>query len=322
MVSPFSLPMALYHWACKAGGLPCAPYADLSRARHARAWGLADAAMATRLQRIGTRHGRPRQYPLARSSRSQRAAHNSPRRAPLTIASQTSIPQSGSLHASLTIRAACSADGGLASGRGGAGAAARDPGLTPIQRQRTARLSAAHRMAVDVPHGGHDSGRRIYRTYRCSPCVSSFRTYPARVGGSRSTTSSQRSNSWFTVARVRGLRRLARPGSSPRGSGASWKPGRCRRTPSPEASRWAASRSRRGYACAPRTWQPRQSGQTVLLHAGSRRRDSNPEPTHYKCGALPVAPRRRTSTGRAVRIVRRTRRTAMHAANSARNADE
>src|SRR5437588_1842854 len=28
----------------------------------------------------------------------------------------------------------------------------------------------------------------------------------------------------------------------------------------------------------------------------SRRRDSNPQPTHYKCGALPVAPRRRTST--------------------------
>src|SRR5947208_16390705 len=37
-------------------------------------------------------------------------------------------------------------------------------------------------------------------------------------------------------------------------------------------------------------------GRACDLGGRSRRGDSNPQPTHYKCGALPVAPRRRTST--------------------------
>src|SRR5438477_122635 len=37
-------------------------------------------------------------------------------------------------------------------------------------------------------------------------------------------------------------------------------------------------------------------GRACDLGGWSRRGDSNPQPTHYKCGALPVAPRRRTST--------------------------
>jgi hypothetical protein len=68
-------------------------------------------------------------------------AHSSPRRAPLTIVSQTSIPQSGSArNASAIKRAASSGVGGCGSGDGTGGGSAWSIGLTLTHRQRTARL--------------------------------------------------------------------------------------------------------------------------------------------------------------------------------------
>jgi hypothetical protein len=74
-------------------------------------------------------------------------AHSSPRRAPVTIATPTNEPQSGSRsNAASTRRAAFSADGGRGSGYGKAGGPACIAGLTAIQRHRTARLSAPLRI--------------------------------------------------------------------------------------------------------------------------------------------------------------------------------
>ena len=71
----------------------------------------------------------------------QRNAHSSPRRAPLTIVSQTNIPQSGSTRNDSAIkRAASSGVGGCGSGDGTGGGSAWSIGLTPTHRQRTARL--------------------------------------------------------------------------------------------------------------------------------------------------------------------------------------
>ena len=77
--------------------------------------------------------------PSASETADQRSAHSSPRRAPVVIATHTSVPQSGSRHAAFTIRAACSGVGGAGSaGRRGGSACAS--GLTETQRHRTARL--------------------------------------------------------------------------------------------------------------------------------------------------------------------------------------
>ena len=58
--------------------------------------------------RSGRRSGRcwrgSSSTPAAKSTRSQRSAHSSPRRAPVVIASQTNMPQSGSCHASPAMR--------------------------------------------------------------------------------------------------------------------------------------------------------------------------------------------------------------------------
>ena len=79
---------------------------------------------------------------VEKSMRSQRRAHSSPRRAPVVMASQANMPQSGSFHADPTIWAACVGDGGCESGGGCGGASAWRTGFVPIQRQRTARVKA------------------------------------------------------------------------------------------------------------------------------------------------------------------------------------
>lgn len=66
----------------------------------------------------------------------------SPRRTPVVIAVQIKVPQSGSRHASLTMRAACSAVGGCGFGLGAAGGSAWLIGLTVTHCHRSARLYA------------------------------------------------------------------------------------------------------------------------------------------------------------------------------------
>src|SRR6266508_3227766 len=61
-----------------------------------------------------------------------RIPHNSPLRWPVTIVSQTSVPQSGFLNASVTILAACSGEGGFGFDFGLAGGSAPLIGLKPI----------------------------------------------------------------------------------------------------------------------------------------------------------------------------------------------
>ena len=80
-----------------------------------------------------------RQGPAGLEERSRRA-HSSPRRAPVVIANQINVPQSGSFHASFTIRAASTALGGCGFGMGAAGGSAWCSGLTVTHFQRTARL--------------------------------------------------------------------------------------------------------------------------------------------------------------------------------------
>lgn len=85
--------------------------------------------------------------PVVKSKRSQASAHSSPRRAPVTIASQTNMPQSGSFQASAEMRAACSVVGGCGFGGGAAGGFALSMGLTLIHFHRTARSHAPLRIA-------------------------------------------------------------------------------------------------------------------------------------------------------------------------------
>lgn len=81
-----------------------------------------------------------------RSTSSHRNAQSSPRRAPVTIASQTNMPQAGSFQAWAAIRAACSEDGGVGSEWLVGGESASATGFVPSQRQRTARLQASLRI--------------------------------------------------------------------------------------------------------------------------------------------------------------------------------
>jgi hypothetical protein len=71
-----------------------------------------------------------------------RRAQSSPRRAPVVIASHTSMPQSGSVQAVVAIVAAWVGVGGCGSAFGSAGGSAWRTGLLPIQRHRTARVKA------------------------------------------------------------------------------------------------------------------------------------------------------------------------------------
>ncbi len=97
---------------------------------------------------------RPRQGEVRHGSRRSRrrsrcgpsAAHSSPRPMPVTRASQTSIAQSSSRHASSAMRAAWRGAGGWGSGCGAAGGATRSIGLVPSHFQRTARAQAPLRM--------------------------------------------------------------------------------------------------------------------------------------------------------------------------------
>ena len=80
------------------------------------------------------------------------------------MASQTSIPQSGSRHAAAEIRAACSVDGGCGSGAFWFGVRAAAAGLTLIHFHRTALSQALLRIqwicrTVDAAIGLHSCGR-------------------------------------------------------------------------------------------------------------------------------------------------------------------
>jgi len=72
--------------------------------------------------------------------------HSSPLRFPATIVSQINVPQSGSFHASVTIRAASAADGGRGFGLGAGGGSAESKGLTETHFRRTARRKAPLRI--------------------------------------------------------------------------------------------------------------------------------------------------------------------------------
>ena len=69
-----------------------------------------------------------------------RRAQISPRRIPVVIAVQMKVPQSGSRHDALTMRAASAGVGGCGLGLGAGGGSASAIGLTFTQRQRTAFL--------------------------------------------------------------------------------------------------------------------------------------------------------------------------------------
>ncbi|MDN5748153.1 MAG: hypothetical protein L0H64_06550 [Pseudonocardia sp.] len=84
--------------------------------------------------------------PVDRSTSTHRSAHSSPRRTPVTIASHTSVPHSGSAHASVRIRAASSGDGGRGLAFGAGGVSANTIGFDEIQPHRTARFNAPLRM--------------------------------------------------------------------------------------------------------------------------------------------------------------------------------
>src|SRR4051794_8775240 len=89
----------------------------------------------------------------SRSRWRRRSAHNYPRRAPVAIASQTSVPHASSFHASLSSAAASFADGGDGLGAGDAGGCALPVGLMEIQRQRTATFHGTREDPVDLPDG-------------------------------------------------------------------------------------------------------------------------------------------------------------------------
>ena len=115
-----------------------------------------------------------------RSTSDQRSAHSSPRRAPVVIVSQTSVPQSGSSHAASTIRAASSADGGCGSGRRAAGARPAATGFVADPPPAHALLVGAAEDEVDVPD-------RRRRQAACSGAVGSARRTRARAAsGGRS----------------------------------------------------------------------------------------------------------------------------------------
>ena len=78
--------------------------------------------------------------PSSRFTADQRIAQISPRRAPVVIATHSCVPQSGSAHASVRIRAASSGVGGSGFSLGAAGGSAWLIGLTATHRQRTAFL--------------------------------------------------------------------------------------------------------------------------------------------------------------------------------------
>lgn len=77
-----------------------------------------------------------------KSTSRHRMAQSSPRRAPVVIASQTSMPQSGPAHAVVAIAAVWADVGGWGSAFGSAGGSAWRTGLLPTQRHRTARVKA------------------------------------------------------------------------------------------------------------------------------------------------------------------------------------
>jgi hypothetical protein len=81
-----------------------------------------------------------RQHPGVQVDVAPPDAHSSPRRTPVTIASQTSAPQSGSDHASARIRAASCAVGGCGLGFGAAGGSACMIGFVESQRPIVARV--------------------------------------------------------------------------------------------------------------------------------------------------------------------------------------
>ena len=125
----------------------------------------------------------------AKSIRSQRSAHSSPRRAPVVIASQTSMPQSGSCQASATIARPARRSAAGVGLRGARSAPACSNGLRPTQPQRTARLPAPFRMAwilrrepgpgAGTACGPHRSSHRARAAVRCSMNAPAVAVRPA-----------------------------------------------------------------------------------------------------------------------------------------------
>ena len=111
--------------------------------------------------------------PAARSRCSHRRAHSSPRRAPVTIASQTQqCPSRDRSHASSRCAPPPPAVGGRGSGLVLVEARPASIGLVPIHRHRTARFNPPLRMKcicrmVEAPSGRHTCG--LHRTsHTCS----------------------------------------------------------------------------------------------------------------------------------------------------------
>jgi hypothetical protein len=129
------------------------PVAESARARF-RAAQEAEAAAVGAVHAAGCRGGegegeaRRRDRSASGGARRscQRRSQSPPLLAPHVMASQTSVPQSGSFHASVTSRAASEADGGSGFGVGADGGDASSIGFCVIHRQRTARANAPDRI--------------------------------------------------------------------------------------------------------------------------------------------------------------------------------
>ena len=198
--------------------------------------------------------------PAAKSIRSQRSAHSSPRRAPVVIASQTSMPQSGSRHASPTIAAACAGVRRVGVGRRLLrGASACLTGLVPIQRHRTARVKAPLSTVwiwrrYEAPSGLQTCGPQR-SSQSCSASVrwsTCGRRRSARGSGAARRRRSRASRR--RCGRSAGRRAAAGCGA---GSGARSRRGSCPRSPGRRGSgRAAGSRSRWCAGCGGRRPRP------------------------------------------------------------------
>ena len=87
---------------------------------------------------------------------------------PVTMASQTSMPQSRSPHASVAMAAAWAAVGGCGSGCAAEIGSDSSKGFRPIQPQRTARLPAPFRIAWILSSEPAARGRHLCGLQRWS----------------------------------------------------------------------------------------------------------------------------------------------------------